>query len=72
MFFRYARNFVDMIGKDVDKEAERLLNSLKDKVPEKLCSENIVNYTVPWSGKEGIDSVSHADYLVTFCEDFYR
>ncbi len=57
---RYARNFVDVIGRDVDKEAEKLLAVLRDeKLPERLAASNIARFTVQWSGSEGIEKDSH-------------
>ncbi len=70
---RFARNFIDMAARDVDHEAQKLLGTLRDdKLVSKLPPENFIRFDVEWTGKEGIDKDSHAEYLKTFCEMFYR
>ena len=40
---RSARNFIDMVGRDLDQEAIRLLSTLRDeKLVAKMIPENIV------------------------------
>ncbi|KAK2159955.1 hypothetical protein LSH36_143g06023 [Paralvinella palmiformis] len=69
---RYARNFVDVIGREVDKEAERFLSILRDEhLPGKLPPNNIARFTVEWTGKTGIERETHAAYLKEFCDNFY-
>ena len=44
---RFARNFIDMIGRDVDVEAQKLLANLRDeKLPQKLPEANISRFEV--------------------------
>lgn len=70
---KYARNFIDMIGKDKDTEAQKLLSTLRDvKLPQKLIKENIADFSVEWSGKEGIEKETHQEYLDEFCDHFYK
>lgn len=69
---RFCRNFIDMVGRDVDQEAAKLLSILRDEIlPTKLPEHNIARFKVEWAGKEGIDSESHKEYLRDFCEHFY-
>ena len=69
---RFARNFIDMAARDVDSEAQKLLTTLRDdKLPQKLPAANIARFVVEWSGKEGIDRETHAEYLKEFCSNFY-
>jgi len=70
---KFARNFIDMIGRDVDEEAESLLSILRDELlPTRLADSNIVHFTVEWSREVGLDVDTHRDYLRQFCEIFYR
>jgi len=70
---RAARNFVDMTSdNDVDAEAERLLSELRDDLlPTQLSTSNIRHFTVRWESPEGLDIISHDDYLNNFCNTFY-
>ena len=68
---RFARNFIDMTGRNIDLEAQKLLATLRDeKLPKKLVEENISRFDVEWSGKEGIDRETHLEYLNQFCQHF--
>lgn len=67
------RNFVDMTGQEVDSEAEHLLSVLRDDVlPSRLAETNVARFTVDWSGDQGLDVQTHAEYLRQFCEVFDR
>ncbi|CAH1788936.1 unnamed protein product [Owenia fusiformis] len=69
---KFATKFVDIAARSVDNEAQKLLTTLREtKIPAKITSDNIVRYTVDWSGKEGIDADSHADYINEFCNSFH-
>ena len=69
---RFARNFIDMTGREVDKEAVKLLSVLRDEIlPTKLPDYNIARFKIEWTGKEGLDRESHKEYLRDFCEHFY-
>lgn len=68
---RFAGKFVDFASRNVDGEAQKLLKALRDdKIPKKLSSTNLTRFCVEWSGKEGIDPETHAEYLEQFCEHF--
>ena len=70
---RCVRNFLDLSGHVTDDEALSLLTTLRDdKIPACLAAENIVRFTVEWTGSEGIDVRTHADYLEEFCERMQR
>jgi len=70
---RVVRNFVDMVDRSVDTEAEYLLTILRDDLlPTRLPPENVVRFTVDWTGDQGLGVDTHADYLQQFCEIFYR
>ena len=56
---------------DVDDEAERLLDRLKNvRLPAALKSQNIFKYRVHWS-PNGIHRQKHAEYIEQFNDDFY-
>lgn len=66
-----ASKYIDMISSDIDHEAEKLLDRLKNvRLPPALKSSNIYKYRVHWSPK-GIDRLKHAEYIDQFNEDFY-
>ena len=57
---------------DVDTEAERLLSELRDDLlPSLLPTSNVRQFTVQWKAPDGLDVVSHDDYLNSFCNTFY-
>ena len=67
-----ARQYIDVKpeSSEVDQEAQDLLNTLKwKKVPQKLPSSNMRNYSVPWK-KGGVDpsDCEHSVYLSSFCK----
>ena len=65
-----ARNFVDMTSdNDVDGDAERLLSELRDDYVLPAC--NVQRFTVSWVSPDGLNTVSHEDYLNRFCNTFY-
>uniref|UniRef100_A0AC35EXK7 NACHT domain-containing protein n=1 Tax=Panagrolaimus sp. PS1159 TaxID=55785 RepID=A0AC35EXK7_9BILA len=67
-----ASKFTDIVHKQVNIEAQKLLANLRDeRVPSKLCAKNIRRSTVEWAGREGMDVHAHAEYLKEFCRDFY-
>ncbi|KAH7701155.1 Protein T05C3.2 [Aphelenchoides avenae] len=68
-----ASKFIDIVHKQVNVEAQKLLANLRDeRVPAKLRSQNIRKQQVEWAGREGLDPKFHADYLKEFCADFYN
>lgn len=70
---RAARNFVHMTpDSSVDTEAEHWLSTLRDEfVPRQLSSSNVRHFTVQWKSPDGLDIISHDDYLNNFCNTFY-
>ena len=70
---RAARNFVDMTSENgVDTEAERLLSELRDDLlPKQLSTTNIRHFSVQWKSPDGLNIISHDDYLNNFCNTFY-
>jgi len=70
---RTARNFVDMTSEnDVDAEAGRLLSELRDELlPTRLSASNVRHFTVPWKSPDGLDVISHEDYLSDFSGVFF-
>ncbi|KAL3831256.1 hypothetical protein ACJMK2_023030 [Sinanodonta woodiana] len=69
---KFAAKFVDFAARNVDGEAQKLLKTLRDeKLPSKMFPENLVRFSVEWSGKEGIDKDTHKEYLEKFCIHFY-
>uniref|UniRef100_A0A915AE07 Uncharacterized protein n=1 Tax=Parascaris univalens TaxID=6257 RepID=A0A915AE07_PARUN len=70
---RTAAKFVDIVHNQICTEAQQLLSNLRDeRVPAKLNAANIRRSTIEWAGRDGIDNVSHADYIKRFCNDFYE
>ncbi|KAI6199667.1 hypothetical protein M3Y96_00651200 [Aphelenchoides besseyi] len=67
-----ASKFIDIVHKQVNQEAQKLLTILRDeRVPEVLRSQNIRRSAVEWAGREGMDPRIHSDYIKEFCSDFY-
>ncbi|VDM45229.1 unnamed protein product [Toxocara canis] len=65
--------YVRHINNIVCAEAQQLLSSLRDeRVPAKLDAANIRRSTIEWAGRDGVDTVFHADYIKRFCNDFYE
>ncbi|XP_023244232.1 NACHT and WD repeat domain-containing protein 2-like [Centruroides sculpturatus] len=70
---REASKFIDVINKNIDVEAQNLLNNLRDeRLVEKIEKSNFMKYTVEWNGKDGLDDETHADYLKHFKCHFYK
>ena len=70
---RSAFNFVDMVSKDVDKEAATLLSVLRDELlPGSLDAANIARFGVEWSGNDGLGVDTHGEYISKFCKKFYE
>uniref|UniRef100_A0A1I8FYB4 Cupin domain-containing protein n=1 Tax=Macrostomum lignano TaxID=282301 RepID=A0A1I8FYB4_9PLAT len=58
--WRTARNFIDMSGPEVDREAQRLMDDLRDrKIPERLRASSIIRYSQPWVDPSGIHLDTH-------------
>jgi len=69
---RFASKFVDFAARNVDGEAQKLLQTLRDeKLPKKIPDSNVARFAVEWSGKEGIDRETHKEYLNNFTEHFH-
>jgi hypothetical protein len=47
------------------------INESYKKVPEKLVSTSIINYSIDWTDNEGINKNEHESYLINFCDTFY-
>ncbi|PAA84392.1 hypothetical protein BOX15_Mlig005707g1 [Macrostomum lignano] len=70
--WRTARNFIDMSGPEVDREAQRLMDDLRDrKIPECLRASSIIRYSQPWVDPSGIHLDTHKEYIDQFCDTFY-
>uniref|UniRef100_A0A1I8J6Q2 Sulfotransfer_1 domain-containing protein n=1 Tax=Macrostomum lignano TaxID=282301 RepID=A0A1I8J6Q2_9PLAT len=58
--WRVARNFIDMNGSEVDREAQDLMDNLRDvKIPSKLRASSIIRYKQPWVDPAGIHLDTH-------------
>ena len=56
---RFARNFIDMIGRDVDEEAVKLLSVLRDEIlPTKLIEANVTRFEVRCCKFYSIESIA--------------
>ena len=71
---KLAAKYTDVIGADVDVKAQQLLHSLKrEKIPSRLCSENVRSYSIPWvSGGINPNDARHAQYLDIFCGHIFE
>ncbi|PAA71014.1 hypothetical protein BOX15_Mlig015065g2 [Macrostomum lignano] len=70
--WRVARNFIDMNGSEVDREAQDLMDNLRDvKIPSKLRASSIIRYKQPWVDPAGIHLDTHRGYVDEFCDTFY-
>ncbi|XP_074658721.1 NACHT and WD repeat domain-containing protein 2-like [Tubulanus polymorphus] len=70
--FLYSCKFMDFSGRKADEEAAKLLAKLRDeRLPKKLPESNLARFTVEWS-REGVDNVTHAEYLQKFCDHFHE
>ncbi|MPC31022.1 NACHT and WD repeat domain-containing protein 2 [Portunus trituberculatus] len=70
---RRAANFIDIVNRQIDGEAMKLLSDLRDvRLPARIESTNYDRYTVEWIGREGLAKETHGEYLQQFCTDFYK
>ncbi|XP_063848129.1 LOW QUALITY PROTEIN: NACHT and WD repeat domain-containing protein 2-like [Scylla paramamosain] len=70
---RRAANFIDIVNRQIDGEAMKLLSDLRDvRLPARIESTNYHRYTVEWIGREGLAKETHGEYLQQFCTDFYK
>ncbi|XP_068248399.1 NACHT and WD repeat domain-containing protein 2 [Palaemon carinicauda] len=70
---RRASNFIDIVNRQIDGEAMKLLSDLRDvRLPARIEATNYHRYTVEWIGREGLDKATHAEYLQEFCTHFYK
>ena len=69
-----ARNFVDKVGKSLDKEATDLVELLKTKkLASVLNTNNITQYQINWHKDNGVnpkENVQHSQYLDKLCANF--
>ncbi|CAF4288993.1 unnamed protein product, partial [Rotaria sp. Silwood2] len=69
---RHSMKFIDIVSKQVDEEAQRMLSDLRDvRVPAALSETSIIRYTVQWTDEDGLNKTFHAEYLQNFIETFY-
>ncbi|XP_069111532.1 NACHT and WD repeat domain-containing protein 2-like [Argopecten irradians] len=69
--YRFAYKFVDFAARNIDGEAQKLLQVLRDeKLTKKMPESNLVRFKVEW-GREGIDKDTHKDYLENFTNHFH-
>ncbi|XP_050688331.1 NACHT and WD repeat domain-containing protein 2-like [Eriocheir sinensis] len=70
---RRAANFIDIVNRQIDGEAMKLLSDLRDvRLPARIESTNYHRYSVEWIGREGLAKETHGEYLQQFCTDFYK
>ncbi|XP_069948531.1 NACHT and WD repeat domain-containing protein 2 [Cherax quadricarinatus] len=70
---RRAANFIDIVNRQIDGEAMKLLSDLRDvRLPARIESTNYHRYTVEWIGREGLAKETHGEYLQEFCTHFYK
>lgn len=73
---KMARNFIDKLSDgELDTEANKLVEKLKNEVSNVLGKENVSVYDIKWQPDAGVDakaSKQHAGYLDLLCRDFYR
>ncbi|XP_076047272.1 NACHT and WD repeat domain-containing protein 2 [Oratosquilla oratoria] len=70
---RRAACFIDIVNRQIDTEAVKLLSNLRDeRLPAKIEASNMHRYTVEWIGREGLDKETHEEYLQLFCTHFYK
>ena len=69
-----ARNFVDKVGKNLDKEANDLVETLKaKKLASVLNTNNITQYQINWHKDSGVnpqENAQHCQYLDKLCANF--
>lgn len=69
--YRFAYKFVDFAARNIDGEAQKLLQVLRDeKLTKKMPPGNLVRFKVEW-GREGIDKDTHKEYLENFTSHFH-
>ncbi|CAF2694205.1 unnamed protein product [Rotaria sp. Silwood2] len=69
---RHSMKFIDIVSKQVDEEAQRMLSDLRDvRVTAVLPESSIIRYTVQWTDEDGLNKNFHAEYLQNFIETFY-
>ncbi|XP_047484728.1 uncharacterized protein LOC125036301 [Penaeus chinensis] len=70
---RRAANFIDIVNRQIDGEAMKLLSDLRDvRLPARIEASNYHRYTVEWIGREGLAKETHGEYLQEFCTHFYK
>ncbi|KAK7576572.1 hypothetical protein V9T40_012858 [Parthenolecanium corni] len=68
-----ASLFLDIINRQIDAEASRLLADLRDeRLTSKIETTNYQRYVVEWIGREGLDPDTHGEYLQNFITHFYK
>ncbi|XP_065202628.1 NACHT and WD repeat domain-containing protein 2 isoform X2 [Planococcus citri] len=68
-----ASLFLDIINRNIDAEASKLLANLRDeRLTAKIETTNYQRYTVEWIGREGLDPDTHGEYLQHFITHFYK
>ena len=69
-----ARNFVYKVGKNLDKEANDLVETLKaKKLASVLNTNNITQYQINWHKDSGVnpqENMQHSQYLDKLCANF--
>ncbi|CAF4731675.1 unnamed protein product [Rotaria sp. Silwood1] len=71
-YLRHSMKFIDIVSKQIDEEAQRMLSDLRDiRVPAALPESSIIRYKVQWSDEEGLNRTVHAEYLQNFIDTFY-
>ncbi|KAL7638639.1 UNVERIFIED_CONTAM: hypothetical protein RMT77_011211 [Armadillidium vulgare] len=70
---RRAANFIDIINRQIDTEAMKLLSNLRDeRLAARIDPSNYHTYQVEWIGREGLATETHGEYLQQFCRHFYK
>ncbi|CAF3329325.1 unnamed protein product [Rotaria socialis] len=69
---RHSMKFIDIVSKQVDEEAQRMLSDLRDvRVPAALPESSIIRYSIEWSDEDGLNKNFHAEYLENFINTFH-
>ena len=70
-----ASAFIDMVGRDLDHEAVKLLAHYRDVLlPKKMKDYGVIykKYNIEWIGRLGLDADTHMEFLNDFCNHFYK
>ncbi|XP_065565326.1 NACHT and WD repeat domain-containing protein 2-like isoform X3 [Artemia franciscana] len=70
---RKAGLYIDILNRQVDTEAVRLMANLRDeRVPNRIELTNYKKYTIDWIGRDGLAADTHEEYIQDFITHFYK